>query len=36
VKENGVPVPVRLRELIRAQGPTVDYGEAERTRLGAA
>jgi hypothetical protein len=35
VKENGVPVPVRLRELIRAQGPTVDYGEAERTRLGA-
>ena len=33
--KDGVPVPVRLRELIRAQGPTVDYGDAERTRLGA-
>ncbi|MBZ9936094.1 DUF2849 domain-containing protein [Mesorhizobium sp. BR1-1-16] len=27
--ENGVPVPVRLRERIRAAGPTVAYGEAE-------
>jgi sulfite reductase (NADPH) hemoprotein beta-component len=34
VKEGGLPVPVRLRELIRAQGPTVDYGDAERARLG--
>jgi hypothetical protein len=33
--KDGVPVPVRLRELIRAQGPTVDYGDAERARLGA-
>jgi hypothetical protein len=35
VKEGGLPVPVRLRELIRAQGPTVDYGDEERARLGA-
>ncbi|MBB5752343.1 DUF2849 domain-containing protein [Prosthecomicrobium pneumaticum] len=27
--EAGVPVPVRLRERIRAAGPTVPYGEAE-------
>ncbi|HWJ75846.1 MAG TPA: DUF2849 domain-containing protein [Kaistia sp.] len=27
--ENGIPVPVRLRERIRAAGPTVAYGEAE-------
>jgi sulfite reductase (NADPH) hemoprotein beta-component len=33
--KDGVPVPVRLRELIRAQGPTVDYGDAERARLTA-
>lgn len=33
---DGIPVPVRLREKIRAdRGPTVDYGEAERRRLGA-
>jgi hypothetical protein len=31
--ENGRPVPVRLRERIRAEGPTVDYGERERRRL---
>lgn len=34
--ENGAPVPERLRELIRAKGPTVDFGEAERKRLTAA
>ncbi len=34
---NGVPVPVRLRERIRAErGPTVDYGADERRRLSAA
>jgi hypothetical protein len=33
--KDGVPVPVRLRELIRARGPTVDYGDAERARLAA-
>ena len=27
--ENGVPVPVRLRERIRAAGPTVSYGASE-------
>jgi len=31
---DGVPVPIRLRERIRAErGPTTAYGEAERTRL---
>jgi hypothetical protein len=31
----GVPVPVRLREKIRAdRGPTIPYGEAERRKLG--
>ncbi|MBZ0230395.1 MAG: DUF2849 domain-containing protein, partial [Bauldia sp.] len=30
------PVPVRLRERIRAVGPTVDYGADEARRLGAA
>jgi hypothetical protein len=35
VMENGVPMPVRLRERIRALGPTVDYGAAEVTRLRA-
>jgi hypothetical protein len=29
----GRPVPVRLRERIRAEGPTVLYGEAERAKL---
>ncbi|MCW5696028.1 MAG: DUF2849 domain-containing protein [Bauldia sp.] len=29
------PVPVRLRERIRAEGPTVAYGEAERAPLTA-
>ena len=33
--KDGVPEPVRLRERIRAEGPTVDYGDAERARLGA-
>ncbi len=36
VSAEGVPAPVRLREKIRAEGPTVDYGHAERARLGAA
>jgi hypothetical protein len=34
--EDGKPVPERLRELIRARGPSVDYGDAERKRLQAA
>jgi hypothetical protein len=29
VLEDGLPVPVRLRERIRAVGPTVAYGDAE-------
>lgn len=34
---DGVPVPIRLRERIRAErGPTVDYGDAERARLSPA
>ena len=33
--ENNRPVPVRLRERIRAFGPTVNYGEAARQRLVA-
>ena len=28
----GVPTPMRLRERIRAEGPTVDYGDAELTK----
>lgn len=35
VDENRGPVPVRLRERIRAFGPTVHYGEAARQRLVA-
>lgn len=31
--ENGVPVPTRLREAIRAKGPTVVYGDEERAKL---
>ncbi|GIL00437.1 MAG: hypothetical protein BroJett030_03360 [Alphaproteobacteria bacterium] len=31
----GLPVPVRLRERIRAFGPTVPFGEAARERLAA-
>ena len=31
---SGKPVAARLREHIRAMGPTVDYGEAENRRLG--
>ncbi len=34
--EAGVPVPVRLRERIRAAGPTVAYGEAELAERAAA
>jgi hypothetical protein len=34
--EDGRPVPERLRERIRAIGPSVDYGEQERKRLTAA
>lgn len=30
---DGSAVPTRLRERIRAIGPSVDYGEAERRRL---
>jgi hypothetical protein len=34
VVTDGVPVPVRLRERIRAErGPTVAYGDAEREKL---
>ncbi len=34
---DGTPVPVRLREKIRAdRGPTIAYGEAERARLRVA
>ena len=36
VNVNDRPVAARLRERIRADGPTVDYGEAERTRLTAS
>ncbi|MGD9740295.1 MAG: DUF2849 domain-containing protein [Bauldia sp.] len=34
--EDGKPVPVRLRELIRAKGPTVVYGDEERKKLAGA
>jgi len=34
--EDGKPVPSRLRELIRAKGPSVAYGEEERKRLAEA
>ena len=33
--ETGRPVPVRLRERIRAFGPTVAFGEAARAALAA-
>jgi hypothetical protein len=34
VVTDGIPVPVRLRERIRAErGPTVVYGDAERAKL---
>ena len=33
--ENRLPVPVRLRERIRAFGPTTSYGEAALQRLVA-
>ncbi len=37
VVTSGVPVPVRLRERIRAErGPTVIYGDAERAKLASA
>ena len=32
---DGMPVPVRIRERIRADGPTVIYGEAEYAALNA-
>jgi hypothetical protein len=32
---DGKPVPVRFRERIRAEGPTVVYGDAERAKLSA-
>jgi sulfite reductase (NADPH) hemoprotein beta-component len=32
----GTPEPIRLRERIRAVGPSVDYGDEERTRLSRA
>jgi hypothetical protein len=33
---DGIPVPQRLREKIRAdRGPTIVYGEAERAKLAA-
>jgi hypothetical protein len=35
IDESNAPVPVRLRERIRAFGPTVQYGEAARQRLAA-
>ncbi len=35
LNDSNHPVPVRLRERIRAYGPTVDYGEAARQRLAA-
>ena len=33
---DGLPVPARIRERIRAQGPTVPYGEAEYAALSGA
>ncbi len=37
VVTGGVPVPVRLRERIRAErGPTIAYGDAERAKLAGA
>jgi len=30
---DGTPLPARIRERIRAEGPTVAYGEAEYTAL---
>jgi sulfite reductase (NADPH) hemoprotein beta-component len=33
--DDGKPVPVRIRERIRAEGPTVPYGEAEYQKLNA-
>jgi hypothetical protein len=32
---NDSPVPARLRERIRAEGPTIVYGDAERAKLAA-
>ncbi len=35
--KDGVPVPARLREKIRAErGPTIVYGDAERAKLQGA
>jgi hypothetical protein len=35
VTVDGIPVPARIRERIRAQGPTVRYGEAEYAALSS-
>ncbi|MBN8996840.1 MAG: DUF2849 domain-containing protein [Rhizobiales bacterium] len=35
VEVDGRPVPARIRERIRAEGPTVTYGEAEYEKLRA-
>ena len=34
--EDGKPVPARIRERIRAEGPTVPYGELEQAKLRGA
>jgi hypothetical protein len=36
VTADGLPVPSRIRERIRAQGPTVRYGAAELAALASA
>jgi len=36
VEVDGRPVPSRIRERIRAEGPTVSYGEAEYEALNGA
>ncbi len=36
VVRDGAPVPEKLKERIRAKGPTVDYGKDEVARLNRA
>jgi hypothetical protein len=36
VEVDGRPVPARIRERIRAEGPTIAYGEAEYAKLRTA
>jgi hypothetical protein len=36
IVKDGVPVPEKLKERIRAKGPTVDYGKDEVARLRRA